>query len=162
MEKSIKRKVTTMTMVDIPGAVHIGVDELPFVDIGDGSKLKVIMVKEAEGLWILENVFQAGYEVQRHKHTGPVYAYTTSGAWKYKEYGYVNRAGSFLYEPAGSIHTLQILEDDTHVWFQMYGANLNLDETGAVESVSDGASTLAVYRNLCAQAGLPSPSVLLG
>jgi quercetin dioxygenase-like cupin family protein len=151
-----------MTMVDIPGAVHIGVDELPFVDIGDGSKLKVIMVKEAEGLWILENVFQAGYEVQRHKHTGPVYAYTTSGAWKYKEYGYVNRAGSFLYEPAGSIHTLQILEDDTHVWFQMYGANLNLDETGAVESVSDGASTLAVYRNLCAQAGLPSPSVLLG
>jgi 2,4'-dihydroxyacetophenone dioxygenase len=162
MEKSIERKVTTMTMVDIPGAVHIGVDELPFVDIGDGSKLKVIMVKEAEGLWILENVFQAGYEVQRHKHTGPVYAYTTSGAWKYKEYGYVNRAGSFLYEPAGSIHTLQILEDDTHVWFQMYGANLNLDETGAVESVSDGASTLAVYRNLCAQAGLPSPSVLLG
>jgi quercetin dioxygenase-like cupin family protein len=151
-----------MTMVDIPGAVHIGVDELPFVEIGDGSKLKVIMVKEAEGLWILENVFQAGYEVQRHKHTGPVYAYTTSGAWKYKEYGYVNRAGSFLYEPAGSIHTLQILEDDTHVWFQMYGANLNLDEAGAVESVSDGASTLAVYRNLCAQSGLPSPNVLLG
>jgi hypothetical protein len=31
-----------------------------------------------------------------------------------------------------------------------------------VESVSDGASTLAVYRNLCAQAGLPSPNVLLG
>jgi 2,4'-dihydroxyacetophenone dioxygenase len=151
-----------MTMVDIPGAIHIGADELPFVDIGDGSKLKVIMVKEAEGLWILENIFQAGYEVQRHKHTGPVYAYTTSGAWKYKEYGYVNRAGSFLYEPAGSIHTLQILEDDTHVWFQMYGANLNLDATGAVESVSDGASTLAVYRNLCAQAGLPSPNVLLG
>jgi quercetin dioxygenase-like cupin family protein len=120
------------------------------------------MVKEAEGLWILENVFQAGYEVQRHKHTGPVYAYTTSGAWKYKEYGYVNRAGSFLYEPAGSVHTLQILEDDTHVWFQMYGANLNLDDNGAVESVSDGASTLAVYRNLCAQAGLPSPNVLLG
>lgn len=149
-----------MTMIDIPGAVHVGADELPFVDIGDGSKLKVIMVKEAEGLWILENVFQAGYEVQRHKHTGPVYAYTTSGAWKYKEYGYVNRAGSFLYEPAGSIHTLQVVEDDTHVWFQMYGANLNLDSDGEVESVSDGASTLAVYLTLCEQAGLPRPHVL--
>lgn len=149
-----------MTMVDIPGAVHIGADELPFVDIGDGSKLKVIMVKEAEGLWIIENVFQAGYEVQRHKHTGPVYAYTTSGAWKYKEYDYVNRAGSFLYEPAGSIHTLQVVEDETHVWFQMYGANLNLDDAGEVESVSDGASTLAVYRALCEQAGLPYPNVL--
>ena len=149
-----------MTMIEIPGAVHIGAEELPFVDIGDGSKLKVIMVKEAEGLWILENVFQAGYEVQRHKHTGPVYAYTTSGGWKYKEYGYVNRAGSFLYEPAGSIHTLQVVEDDTHVWFQMYGANLNLDDDGEVESVSDGASTLAVYLTLCEQAGLPRPNVL--
>jgi len=150
----------TVTTIDIPGAVHIGADELPFVDIGDGSKLKVIMVKEAEGLWILENVFQSGYEVQRHKHTGPVYAYTTSGGWKYKEYGYVNRGGSFLYEPAGSIHTLQVVEDDTHVWFQMYGANLNLDHAGEVESVSDGAGTLALYLTLCERAGLARPHVL--
>ena len=104
-----------------PSAVHIGADELPFVDIGDGSKLKVIQVKEREGLWIVENIFQAGYEVQKHRHTGPVWGYTTSGAWKYKEYDYVNRAGSFLYEPAGSVHTLQCIEDDTRVWFHMYG-----------------------------------------
>lgn len=110
-----------MTTVDVPTAVHIGADELPFVDIGDGSKLKVIQVKEADGLWIVENVFRADYVVQRHKHTGPVHAYTTSGAWRYLEYDYVNRAGSFLYEPAGSVHTLQVLEDDTHVWFQITG-----------------------------------------
>lgn len=151
-----------MTTVDVPTAVHIGADELPFVDIGDGSKLKVLQVKEAEGLWIVENVFQAGYEVQRHKHTGPVYAYTTSGAWKYKEYDYVNRAGSFLYEPAGSVHTLQSIEDDTHVWFQMYGANLNLDHDGNVESVVDGALTLAAYYMLCEAEGLPRPNVLVG
>ena len=154
-----------MTTIEIPGAVHIGATELPFVDIGDGSRLKVIMVKDdprpEAALWIIENVFQAGYEVQRHKHTGPVYAYTTSGAWKYKEYDYVNRAGSFLYEPANSVHTLQIVEDDTHVWFQIYGANLNLDADGEVESISDGPGTLAVYLNLCEQAGLPRPNVLV-
>ena len=141
-------------------AVHLGADELPFVDIGDGSKLKVIMVKEREGLWIVENVFQSGYEVQTHKHTGPVYAYTTSGAWKYKEYEYVNRAGSFLYEPAGSVHTLTVVEDDTHVWFQMYGSNLNLDADGKVESVIDGAGTLQAYYLLCEAQGLPRPNVL--
>ena len=151
-----------MTTVDVPTAVHVGAEELPFVDIGDGSKLKVIQVKEAEGLWIVENIFQAGYEVQRHKHTGPVYAYTTSGAWKYKEYDYVNRAGSFLYEPAGSVHTLQVLEDETHVWFQVYGANLNLDADGKVESVVDGALTLAAYYMLCEAEGIPRPSVLVG
>ena len=149
-----------MTAIGIPTAVHIGAGELPFVEIGDGSSLKVIMVDQSRELWIIENVFQAGYEVQRHKHTGPVYAYTTSGAWKYKEYADVNRAGSFLHEPANSVHTLQIVEDDTHVWFQIYGANLNLDESGEVESISDGPGTLAVYLNLCEQAGLPRPRVL--
>ncbi len=153
---------TDHAKADVPTAVHIGADELPFVDLGDGSWLKVIQVKEAEGLWIVENVFRAGYEVQRHKHTGPVYAYTTTGAWKYKEYDYVNRAGSFLYEPAGSIHTLQVLEDDTHVWFQIYGANLNLDADGNIDSVVDGASALATYLALCEAAGLPRPHVLTG
>jgi quercetin dioxygenase-like cupin family protein len=145
----------------VPSAVHIGADELPFVDIGDGSKLKVIQVKPREGLWIVENVFQAGYQVQKHKHTGPVYAYTTSGAWKYAEYGYVNRAGSFLYEPAGSVHTLQVVEDDTHVWFQIYGANLNLDADGNVESYIDADGILEAYFALCEVEGLPRPDVLV-
>jgi 2,4'-dihydroxyacetophenone dioxygenase len=150
-----------MTLLEnIPAAVHIGADDLPFVDIGDGSKLKVVMVREPEGLWIVENVFQAGYEVQRHKHTGPVFGYTMSGAWKYKEYEYINRAGSFLYEPAGSIHTLTVLEDDTRVWFQMYGANLNLDAAGNVESVFDGPGTLQAYYLLAEAEGLPRPNVL--
>ena len=145
---------------NVPSAVHIGADELPFVDIGDGGKLKLIQAKGREGLWIVENVFQKGYEVQRHKHTGPVYAYTTSGAWKYAEYDYVNRAGSFLYEPAGSVHTLQVVEDDTHVWFQIYGANLNLDADGNIESIVDAGGILEAYYMLCEAEGLPRPNVL--
>src|SRR5512139_938629 len=143
-----------------PPAIHVGAQDLPFVEIGGGSKLKVIHVRRGEGLWIIENVFQAGYEVQTHKHTGPVWGYTTSGAWKYKEYDYVNRAGSFLYEPAGSIHTLTCIEDDTQVWFHMYGVNLNLDEDGNVASVSDGRGTYDAYMALCEAQGLPRPNVV--
>ncbi len=151
-----------MALIDsAPGAVHVGADDLPFVDIGEGSLMKVIQVKEKEGLWIVENIFQAGYEVQKHRHTGPVWGYTTSGAWKYKEYDYVNRAGSFLYEPAGSIHSLQCIEDDTRVWFHMYGVNLNLDADDNVESVADGAGALAFYRAMCESMGLPRPNVLV-
>ena len=76
-----------------PTAVHIGDDELPFVEIGNGNKMKVLQVKEREGLWIVENIFQGGFAVQTHRHTGPVWGYTTAGAWKYKEYDYVNRGG---------------------------------------------------------------------
>jgi 2,4'-dihydroxyacetophenone dioxygenase len=148
------------TTQDRPLAVHVGADDLPFVDIGGGNKLKVICVDIAEGLWIVENVFQADFEVQTHRHTGPVFGYTTSGAWKYKEYDYVNRAGSFLYEPAGSVHTLTVLENDTQVWFQMYGSNLNLREDGTVDSVTDGAGTLAAYYALAEMQGFGRPNVV--
>ncbi|HKK51192.1 MAG TPA: 2,4'-dihydroxyacetophenone dioxygenase family protein [Myxococcota bacterium] len=150
-----------MTFQPTPESIHIGADDLPFVDIGDGALLKVLQVKQGEGLWIIENVFQAGYEVQTHRHTGPVFGYTTSGAWKYKEYDYVNRAGSFLYEPAGSVHTLQCIEDDTRVWFQMYGANVNLDEKGEITSVLDGQVTLAFYLASCKEQGHGEPNVLI-
>ena len=142
-------------------AVHRGADELPFVDIGDGNKLKVIQVDRAEGLWIVENIFQAGYVVQKHRHTGPVYGYTTRGAWHYQEYDYVNRAGSFLFEPAGSVHTLECLEDDTHAWFQMYGANLNLDAEGNVESIFDGPGALEAYLSLAEAEGFGRPDVMV-
>jgi len=142
-------------------AIHFGADELPFVDIGDGSKMTAIQVDVPNGLWIVENIFQAGYEVQTHRHTGPVYAYTRSGAWRYKEYEYVNRAGSFLFEPAQSEHTLECIEDDTQVWFQMYGSNLNLDADGNVESVFDGPGTLQAYYLLAEAEGLGRPNVLV-
>ena len=143
-----------------PNAVHIGADDLPWVDIGPGAKLKVLQVRVREGLWVVANIFPAGYAVQTHRHTGPVWGYTVAGAWKYREYDYINRAGSFLYEPAGSVHTLECVEDETMVWFHMYGANLNLDSDGNVESVTDGAGTLAAYYMLCEAAGLPRPNVL--
>jgi quercetin dioxygenase-like cupin family protein len=146
---------------EVPLAIHYGKDDLPFVDIGDGSKLKVLQVDSSQELWIVENIFQAGYTVPTHRHTGPVYGYTTAGAWHYKEYDYVNRAGSFLFEPTGSVHTLECLEDDTHVWFQMYGKNLNLDADGNVESVFDGPGALEGYYLLCEAAGLPRPDVLV-
>ena len=109
-----------------PEALHLGAADLPFVEIGDGNKLKVIHVDEKEGLWIVENIFQAGYAVQKHRHTGPVWGYTTSGRLEVR--------GVRLREPGrvvplragGSIHTLTCIEDDTQVWFHMYGVNLNL------------------------------------
>jgi 2,4'-dihydroxyacetophenone dioxygenase len=146
-----------------PTAIHRGEDELPWVDAGEGVHLRVLAVLEREGLWIIHNRFEPGVKVQRHKHTGPVYAHTFSGGWKYAEYDFVNVAGSFLYEPAGSVHTLVVPEDNTEITdviFQIYGVNLNLDDDDEVESVIDGPLVLMGYRMLCEAAGLPEPRVL--
>lgn len=153
-----------MSLVEsAPTAVHLGDDELPWVTAGGGVEMKVLQVREVEGLWIIRNRFQPGVSVQTHRHTGPVWGYTVAGAWKYAESDFVNRAGSFLYEPAGSVHTLTVPEDNTEVtdvWFHMYGANLNLDADGNVESVTDGAAVLMAYYAMCEAAGLPRPNVL--
>jgi hypothetical protein len=53
------------------------------------------------------------------------------------------------------------VEDNTQVWFHMYGANLNLDANGNVESVIDGAGSLAAYYMLIEAQGLPRPNVLV-
>lgn len=148
----------------IPEAIEISDADTPWVDTGEGYELKVIMVSITEGYWIVRNRFAPGSRVQTHKHTGPVYAYTLSGSWKYEEYDLVNRAGSFLFEPANSQHTLVVPEDNdeiTDVWFHIFGANLNLDAEGRVESVYDGPFVLAGYEMLCEASGLGKPNVLV-
>ena len=144
-------------------AFHLGEEEIPWVDTGTGVELKLVQADIEAGLWIVRNRFAAGVVVQKHKHTGQVYGYTLTGSWKYAEYGYVNRAGSFLYEPAGSEHTLTVLDDNTEltdVWFQIYGSNLNLDAEGNVESITDAEGIYAAYMAMCEAQGLGRPNVL--
>ncbi len=146
-------------------AIHIGEDDLPFVDLGDGTHIQVLQIDLAQGLWILKTRFDPGVTIEKHYHTGPVFAVTFSGSWHYKEYpDYVNTAGSYLFEPAGSVHTLTVPADQdaqTEVWFAIYGANVNIDEQGNVTSMVTAAFILEVYRQLCAAAGHPDPKVIV-
>ena len=144
-------------------AFHLGEEEIPWVDTGTGVELKLAQADIEAGLWIVRNRFAPGVVVQKHKHTGQVYGYTLTGAWMYAEYDYINRAGSFLYEPAGSEHTLTVPDDNTEptdVWFQIYGSNLNLDADGNVESITDAEGIYAAYMAMCEAQGLPRPNVL--
>ena len=145
----------------IPSALHRGEKELPFVSYQEGMSFQLLHADIEKGLWVVRVKAQPGVTLQRHKHTGEVFAYTIAGSWKYLEYPEVNMSGSYLYEPAGSVHTLQCIENDTQVWFHMYGVNLNLDADGNVESVADGAGALAFYLAMCESMGLPRPDVLV-
>ena len=48
----------------------------------------------------------------------------------------------------------------TDVWFAIWGANLNLNAEGEIESVTDAESILDFYRKACAERGLADPPVL--
>jgi len=148
----------------VPTAIHRDDERLPYVFVDQGIELKVLQIKVREGLWVIRNRFHPGARVQTHKHTGTVFAFTTRGAWKYRESDFVNVAGSSLYEPAGSVHTLVVPESNaepTEVWFAITGANLNLDANGNVEQVVDAGLVLQYYRMACEGAGLGTPDVIV-
>jgi quercetin dioxygenase-like cupin family protein len=147
----------------IPKALHRGEQELPFVDIGDGSEMQVLHIDLERELWVVRTRFQPGYSVPTHRHTGDVYAFTLSGSWHYLEYPEVNRAGSYLYEPAGSTHTLNVPSSNdevTDVFFAVFGRNENLDENGNVISVWDAQFINDGYRLLCELQGFDAPQII--
>jgi len=149
-----------------PTAVHRAEQDLPFVTLPDSIRMQVLQVDLANGIWVIRSLFSPDTTVQTHKHTGQVYAFTQRGSWHYLESPEsVNRAGSYLYEPAGSVHTLHVPADnegDTDVWFVIHGANLNLKPDGEVESVVDAGTVLSGYRALCrSQHGIGDPAVVV-
>ena len=152
-------------MGEARSAIHRSESDLPFVDFGEGVSLQLLQVDLEQGLWIVRTRFQPGVTIPTHRHTGCVFAVTLAGSWKYREYPEVNTAGSYLFEPAGSVHTLTVPateRETTDVWFAIYGANLNLDANGNVEAVIDAELVLQFYRTACEQRGLRDPAVIVG
>lgn len=140
------------------GTLHVGADHLPYAEAGDGSAIQVLHVDLNTNLWISKVRLPPGYRVVKHYHTGHVYGVTLQGRWFYAEAPEeVNAPGSYLFEPAGSVHTLCTPADqqgDTVVWFAIQGSNVNLDEHGKVVSVMDARLALEMYRGYCDALGL--------
>lgn len=150
-------------VLGIPAALHRAEKDLPFVEYQEGVVFQLLQADVEAGLWVIRVRFQPGVTIQRHKHTGEVFAFTLKGSWNYLEYPELNTAGSYLFEPAGSIHTLHVPASNaevTDVWFAIRGANLNLDEAGNVESVLDAGAVLEIYRAQCEKSGHAHPDVI--
>ncbi len=167
MTDTVKPEAATGPVPTVPmsHAIHIGESDLPHIDLGDGSTFQLLQVDLNIGLWVLRTRFQPGYQVTKHYHTGSVFAVTLAGSWFYKEYPeYVNTEGSYLFEPAHSVHTLMVGEDNTEptdVWFAIYGSNVNIDENGDVISITDAQQILARYRAACDELGLDHSAVIV-
>ena len=146
-----------------PQSLHRAENEIPFVPYQEGVVFQLLQVNTETGLWVIRVRFEPGVTIQRHRHTGEVFAFTLSGSWRYLEYPEINIAGSYLYEPSGAIHTLHVPATNkavTDVWFAIRGANLNLDAAGNVEAVLDAATVLEIYRAQCKALGVAAAKVI--
>jgi len=109
-----------MAMVITNSSVDAVVREYAFPDIHIGGA-------EEESPWVpfKENVFirhlvfdvrnnfyanvlwvKRGGMLGRHRHRGRVFGYTLEGSWRYLEYDWVARVGSYVQESPGATHTL--------------------------------------------------------
>jgi 2,4'-dihydroxyacetophenone dioxygenase len=130
----------------VPEALHIATGDRPFADDfgAPGVSLQLLQADPELGTFAVRIRFAPGVELPPHKHTGVVFAYTLSGEWSYLEYpdSPSNTAGSYLYEPPGSTHTLKVADhnsEPTDVIFVITGAMLVM-EGDRVAAVLDAGS----------------------
>ncbi len=150
----------------LPVAEHVGVDDVPWVDNPQyqGTSLRLLRASIADDCYVMAGRLPAGLTVGTHRHLGPVHMFTLSGAWGYREHEFVNRAGSYLFEPAGSVHTLFVPDSNTEVTETLtivHGRTEYLDAAGSVIAVSDVHATLATYFAACDAAGVPRPAQIV-
>ena|SRR5271165_508294 len=141
--------------------------ELLTVSIGDipmlkdafapGIHFQPLRLDPERGEAILVATMAPGCVLPVHYHTGPAEVYTMSGCWKYSEYpDQPQTAGSYLYEPGGSVHTFYCPEDnteDTVVLLWMQGAQVSFNDDGTFHSLNDATSITYLTETLSAAQG---------
>ena len=152
-------------MDTIPSALHVGLNEIPWVQNPSvDARMRLLHVDAEQQMSVSHGLMAPGLAVGTHRHLGPVQMWTMSGSWVYREHDFVNRAGSYLFEPVGSVHTLYVpAENDgpTEVVSIVYGDVEYIDDEGSVLFVSNWKRTLELYYEGCEAAGVPRPNGLL-
>lgn len=147
-----------LPIVALPQTELLTVNEhdVPWLEnsLAAGVKIKPLRFDIEAGVWVLLASFAPGSRVPLHYHTGEAEVVTMSGRWHYAEYpDQPQTAGSYLFEPAGSVHTLIVPEDNTEetlMHVRVRGANINFNEDGTFHSILD-ATALVFLTDLFAQ-----------
>lgn len=129
-----------------------------------GLDVQPLMLDPCNGTWVVRAYMAPGVKLPTHYHTGTVHLWTLSGRWNYVEHkDQPQIAGSYLFEPGGSVHTLEVPADNSEVTemvMVVQGANVNFDDEGKYHSTMDASSIIAMIEGAIAERGL-EPSVYI-
>lgn len=151
----------------LPNAIHeqkelltLNTNELPiFKDaLIPGVDVQPLFLDPHNGVWVLRVIFAAGVILPTHYHTGTVHLFTLSGCWNYSEYpDQPQTAGSYLYEPGGSIHQFTTPASNTELTETLMvvtGANVNFDPAGNYMGIMDASDIAKMLAGLVRSRGL--------
>ncbi len=115
------------------GDLIVNLEDVPFVELGSGTHIKLLRYSEETGDWVLWVHMEPGATLAPHWHLGHGQYFVTSGELIY-DVGSAP-AGTYGYEPIGSRHNEARCEQTTEYLFMGHGAVAFTDEEGAIRFV---------------------------
>ena len=99
-------QIADMAIMAIPEDERLWVPQAPNV------WFRPLFLNRTTGEWVnLLRVRRSGV-LSRHLHPAPVHGYVIKGSWRYLEHNWIARAGMYVFEPPGEIHTLVVDSED--------------------------------------------------
>jgi 2,4'-dihydroxyacetophenone dioxygenase len=133
-------------------------DERVWVPQAPDVWFRPLLLNTVTGSWCnLLRVRKSGV-LSKHIHPSWVTGYVIKGAWRYLEHDWIAKAGSFVYEPPGEIHTLVVDdvvgENEMITQFNIHGAMIYLDDNGKTTGYEDVFTKIEMCRKHYIDVGL--------
>ena len=144
--------------------LSVNIHQEPGIDLDHlipGMMLWPLFLDPDNGTWVLYARYAAGTTLAPHFHTGQVHFFTTRGTWGYKEYPEdPQTAGSYLYEPPGTVHTFSIPDDadeDVEGFMVVSGVNVSFDADGNYLGTDHAGSMEQIILECAKRQGIDMP-----
>ncbi len=118
--------------IHVPGALDLDAADEHWIPQSDGVWFRPLVLNVSHGYYVnLLRVRRAGV-LSRHRHSGPVHAFTLRGRWRYLEHAWTASPGDYIFEPPGETHTLVVPEDvdEMITLFHVTGGYVYVDTMG--------------------------------
>lgn len=138
------------------GALCLDGDDRDWIPQSEDISFKPLILNVSQGYYLnILRVRRSGV-LSRHRHSGPVHAFTLRGEWRYLEHDWVASAGDYTFEPAGETHTLIVPEEvaEMATLFHVTGGYTYVDPWGNALGYEDVFTKLENVRRHCARIGL--------
>ncbi|MDF2444241.1 MAG: 2,4-dihydroxyacetophenone dioxygenase [Subtercola sp.] len=140
----------------VPGALDLNDDERFWVPQSADVSFKPLVLSVSQGYFVNILRVRKNGILSRHRHAGPVHATVLRGRWHYLEHSWWAEQGSYVFEPPGDIHTLEIPEgvEEMATLFHVTGAYIYVDPDGNPTGVEDVFTKLQNAREHYERVGL--------
>src|SRR5262249_17357350 len=131
-----RTEMTEIADVQLNDMLALDANAMPWIEMYEGFSIKILRVSPETGHYTMLFRGEAGRVEPRHRHLAGADLYVVPGAVESGP-GDIAGAGSWMYEPAGALHTATRYVEDTVGFAVSYGPLVMLDDDDNVLQVLD-------------------------